>query len=48
MEFYAPLPEDITGLLQTLEEQSVADGNAKTTGLTTKPVLLSINIERID
>jgi hypothetical protein len=27
------LPEDLTGLLQTLEEQSVADGNAKTTGV---------------
>lgn len=33
MEFYAPLPEDITGLLQTLEEQSPADGNTKTTGV---------------
>jgi hypothetical protein len=32
MEFYAPLPEDITGLLQTLEEQSAANGNAKNNG----------------
>lgn len=33
MEFYAPLPEDMTDLLQTLEEQSPANGAAKIKGV---------------